>query len=395
MNVAVQVLSYNSNLHPAESVDELINTLDEFASEVRRGLGWDELGLDLRLGSSAIEECRDPEKLKQLAGSLEHNHISVYTLNAFPLSVFQSTVVKDRAYDPDWTTPLRLNDSLDLIRIAMSLSNHDFMTISTLPGSFKPWAYNDQLLRRCARAYGTWAAAAAEMEAECGRWVQLAIEPEPWCFLENTAEVIAFWQGPLMEDGLAACTAALDGDQAAAEAALQRHLGICFDTCHFSLAFEDQVAAVNKLEAAQIPIHKVQFSAALEVRNPHQDPDAVAALQAMQERRFLHQTCVQSDNGSLYKTVDLDQLPQALAHMPTAACVRSHFHIPVFWPAQERGLSSTIADSRRGLDACLAQGASHIAVETYTWSVLADNDNGAIAGTIQELEFLSDLVDDA
>ncbi len=388
----MQTLAYNSNLHPAESVAELIQTLDHFSAAVRAGLAWDALGIDLRLGSQAVRDCQDAAVTKQLRDCLERNHLHAHTINAFPLSPFQSAVVKDQAYTPDWTSRQRLEDSIALIHIALAIHDGDFISMSTLPASYKPWAYNQAALRQCAQAYATWAAAAAQVFRDTGRCVHLAIEPEPWCFLENTHETIYFWQHYLLTDGLHTCAELLDNDLAAARTALQRHLGVCFDTCHVSLAFEDQAQAVARLRAANIPIHKVQFSAAPEIKNPQQQQAAVASLLAMHEPRFLHQSALRSAAGSVFKCVDLDGLAAALERMPTADCVRSHFHIPVFWPSQDAGLSSTIADSIAGLHACVAAGATQIAVETYTWSVLADDDKGAIAGTIHVLEFLADLL---
>ncbi len=388
----MQTLAYNSNLHPAESIDELIDSFAAFSAPVREGLGWDRLGVDLRLGSQAIAECADAKRLDALRASVDKHQLSIHTINAFPLSPFQTEVVKDKAYDPDWTTASRLSDTIALIDIALALCDDELITISTLPCSFKPWAFNQQQLITCAQAFGKWAAAAAQRFHTTGRCVHLAIEPEPWCLIENTAETIAFWNDHLLTHGLAACASVLDNDQEAARSAIQRHLGICFDTCHVSLAYEDQAQAVTQLTAANIPIKKLQFSAALEVKNPHTDIEGLGALLAMDEPRFLHQSAIQTSNASIYKCVDLNQLQSALHHMPNAETVRSHFHIPVFWPKQQQGLSSTIEDSVAGLKSCVQAGCTHVAVETYTWSVLADDEQGAIKGTIQELEFLSEHI---
>lgn len=222
----------------------------------------------------------------------------------------------------------------------------------------------------------------------------LALEPEPWCFLETTHDVVAFWHGALAQHGVAAAAAALDGDRAAASAAIARHLGICWDTCHVSLAFEDQAVAVTRLRAAGVPIAKVQVSAAPEVHDPYADSDGVAALRALAEPRFLHQTAARSTAGSLVKVEDLDQLDALLARLPTASTVRSHFHIPIFKEPQERGLSTTIGDSLAGLRACLADRAQpHVAVETYTWSVIAASEGDPLKGTVRELGFLRGAVD--
>jgi len=52
------------------------------------------------------------------------------------------------------------------------------------------------------------------------------------------------------------------------------------------------------------------------------------------------------------------------------------------------GLSTTITDSLRGLKASIAAGCTHLAVETYTWSILAANERDALAGTVRELAWL-------
>jgi len=386
-------LAYTTNLHPAETVDELCATLDDFAAVARERLGWDRLGLDLRLGSIAIAELAAPEALSRLRATIDRHHLSAHTINAFPLGRFQDAVVKDAAYRPDWRDASRARDTAALIPIVLALSDDALITVSTVPGSYRPWGPQRNDPAAIASALGVWAAQAARAWRDSGRTVVLCPEPEPWCFLETSWDVAWFWTGPLREHGLTACAAALDGDRAAAEAALRRHLGICFDTCHFSLAFEDQAAAVRRLVDAGVGTIKCQFSAAPEVRRPDADATGLAALRALAEPRFLHQTCAASASGSLSKVSDLDQLDACLARLPDANAVRSHFHIPIFRVPTDTGLSTTVADSVAGARACLAAGCTHLAVETYTWSILADQERDALDGTVRELEFLSGVVD--
>jgi hypothetical protein len=139
-------------------------------------------------------------------------------------------------------------------------------------------------------------------------------------------------------------------------------------------------------------IAKCQFSAAPEVRIPARDPDGVAALRALAEPRFCHQTAAGGASGSLAKVEDLDQLDRCLAMLPEAAAVRSHFHIPVFREPSQRGLSTTVRDSLAGLAACRTAGCTHLAVETYTWSILAPTERDALAGTVRELAWLKERI---
>jgi sugar phosphate isomerase/epimerase len=389
----MEPLGYSTNLHAAESVADLCDALWSFAAVARERLGWKRLGVDLRLGSQAIAELAEPAALQRLRATLDEAALSAHTLNGFPLGRFQADVVKREAYLPDWSEPKRLDDTLALLDIALALSDAPLVTISTVPGSYRPFGAGRNDGAAIATALGRWAAAAARRRRDSGRTVVLCPEPEPWCFLEHSHDVAAFWRGPLAAEGLAACTAGLDGDDAAARAALRDHLGVCVDTCHLSLAFEDQAAAVQRMRDAGARIAKCQVSPAPEVLDPGNDAEGVAELRELAEPRFLHQTAARSASGSLSKVEDLDQLDACLARLPGAAAVRSHFHIPLFREPVERGLSSTVRDSLAGLRACLAAGCTHVAVETYTWSVLAKRERDALDGTIRELGFLAGAVD--
>ena len=348
---------YSSNLHPAESVDELIGTIGAFSQEVRRELGWPVLGLDLRLGSRAIRELAAPRSLDRLRHALDQAGCDASTINAFPpRAPFQAAVVKRAAYLPDWTTQERLDDTIAILPIAAALCSHAEVTISTVPGTYRPLNGSRSAERQVAAQLGRWAAAAARFARRHGRQMVLCLEPEPWCMLETSWDVAAFWRGPLQGEGIAAAIAALDGDQAAGRAAIEAHLAVCLDTCHVSLAFEDQAEAVARMVASGARIAKCQFSAAPEVQLPRQDAAGIAALKALAEPRFLHQTAARSLSGSLSRVEDLDQLDACLARLPLAEAVRSHFHIPIFTPQAKHGLSTTIQDSLAGLAAARAHG---------------------------------------
>jgi len=383
-------LAYNSNQHPAESVAEVIAALETFTGPLRERLGWDAIGIDLRLGSQLIGECtRDRHAAGLLRAALDRAGAMAYTINAFPLARFQSEVVKDRAYDPDWTRERRCADSIAAIDLACRLCDAETITISTVPGSYKPWgaAANDREV--IAAAWGRWAGIAAAYRRDHGRRVILCPEPEPRCTLETTAETIAMWRDELASVGHAAAARELGGDETAARAAIAEHLALCYDTCHLSVEFEDQERAAGELATAGVRPTKVQFSACPRVPGGAANREGVASLRAMHEPRFLHQTALRAGTGPVHLIEDLDRLDEGLAACPEADDIRSHFHIPIDADPDAAGLASTVDDSLRGLAACRAQGAEHIAVETYTWSILAD-ERGAFEGTARELEWLAE-----
>jgi hypothetical protein len=380
---AVLPLAYSTNLHAAESAGEIAEALAHFAGPLRQQLGWDRLGVDLRLGSVALRG-----DLVALRRTLDAQGLSAHTINGFPLRPFQASRVKENAYLPDWSDAERLADSLRLIDAALLLSDEMEVTVSTCPGSFRPLGPRRNDVAGFAAALGHWVAEACKARERTGRTVVLCLEPEPWCLLETSWDLAWFWREPLAEHGVATAARRLDGDVELATAAMARHLAVCFDTCHLSLAYEDQASAVTRMQQAGARIAKVQVSAA-----PQADarrPAELAALAAMDEPRFLHQSACVDASGGLSRCVDLDGLAESLARLPQATMVRSHFHVPIDAERLGNGLSTTAPDSRLGLTACLAAGCRHVAVETYTWPLLAAEPSARQAGTERELRVLQE-----
>lgn len=70
-----------------------------------------------------------------LAEALDRNGLEVVTLNGFPCAGFHDEVVGKRVYLPDWTSPLRLEYTLDLVKVLAELMPGDasYGSISTLP----------------------------------------------------------------------------------------------------------------------------------------------------------------------------------------------------------------------------------------------------------------------
>lgn len=381
-------LAYTSNLHPAESVAEICARLGDFTYPLRQRLGWDRIGIDLHLGGAAIRELRDsPGTLERLRRALDRAGAVVPTINAFPLEPFQVAEVKADAYRPDWSQAERLELTLALIAIAPQLSDEAVCSVSTLPGSHKPWGPQANDLAGFARALGIWAGAAAKAAADGHRPVVLCPEPEPWCSLETSSEIATFWRNDLANHACAAASMVLDGDLQAGAGAVAEHLAWCLDTCHVACAFEDPSAAVATATAAGAIPFKVQVSACPELRHP--DAAGLAELRAMHEPRFLHQTAALDQHGTLHQVIDLDHLDE-LPPVAELAHVRSHFHVPLNRDELRPGVHATGAQAIAGAKAALAAGAQHVAVETYTWSILAEAPDDALAGTAAELEWLAD-----
>jgi sugar phosphate isomerase/epimerase len=360
-------LTYCTNIHAGEPLDEVMSSLARHLPAIKARVSADRpLGVGLRLGYAAASRLREPGAMAELKRFLEAGGYYVFTLNGFPYGAFHAKAVKQDAYKPDWSEPRRLayTDSLADTLSELLPAGQDG-SVSTVPCTFKPWAegrleaITDHLIRHVAHL--------AVIARRTGQTIALALEPEPYCYLETIEETVAFFKQRLFDRKGLARLAALTGlSSADAESAMRRHIGVCYDVCHAAVEFEDPKASIAQLRANGILIAKLQLSSALKVASF--DQESARHLAAFAEPVYLHQV-VQKSNGSLRRFVDL---PQALAASGDAAGTewRVHFHVPVFleqmtqFGTTQSFLAEILALHRAD------PISSHLEVETYTWDVL-------------------------
>ncbi|WP_249998116.1 metabolite traffic protein EboE [Actinoplanes sp. M2I2] len=358
-------LSYCTNVHPAEDLAGIIEQLDTYALPIRRRLGSDVLGLGLWLAAPAAAALADDPALRQrLRHELDARGLEVVTLNGFPYEAFQAPVVKHAVYHPDWTSPDRLDYTLDLARVLSDLmpETATYGSISTLPLAWRtPW---DPSRASAARGHLDDLARGLErIAAETGRTIRVGFEPEPGCLIENTTQ---------------AAHLLADVDK--------RWLGVCLDLAHLACAWEQPAAALDRLAAAGVPVVKVQVSAALQADDPLATEDV---LRTYVEPRFLHQT--RSAFGGATDDLDAalgEQLPGPW---------RIHYHVPLH-AVPSAPLTSTVPVLRQAVHELLTRtDCEHYDVETYTWGVLPPDQRPADAagladGIAAELAFARDLM---
>jgi len=368
-------LTYCSNIHPGESWAEVRANFDRHVVAVRDRLRPEgEFGIGLRLSARAAAELSEPAVLAEFQDFLRRERMYVFTLNGFPYGTFHGARVKEDVYLPDWRDPERLrytNQLADLLARLLPPGAADIEgSVSTVPGAFKPALGGRQDVALMVEHLLRHVAHLVELRARSGRLVALALEPEPHCFLETIAEVIAFFEGDLHGSKAVQRTMALTGlDCDAARRALHDHLGVCLDLCHAAVEFEDAADCIRQLDRAGIRVHKMQISAGL--RLPVLDREALAALARFDDPVYLHQVVQRSPDG----IVRFADLPDALASLdgPTAEREwRVHFHVPIFLD-RLAPFASSQAFIREVLAVHRARPvSSHLEVETYTWGVLPE-----------------------
>ncbi len=368
MHLGGAQLTYCTNCHPGESVRDLMEHVNRYASAVRAHVAPHEpFGIGLRVSHEASLALEDRGSLDALRDALATHGLYVFTINGFPYGRFHGARVKERVYRPDWLERDRLLYTDRLARLLSDLVPEGAIgSISTVPGASKDRANDSDSIARMGSLLVEHAATLVDLERKSGRTICLAIEPEPCCFLETVEETVAFFEDALLSRH--ACANLVRRTNIApneAEAALRRHLTVCFDACHAAVEFEDPDEAVERLARAGLRIGKLQLSAGLRIDRPDA---ARAELERFADDVYLHQV-VARRGDSLVRYLDL---PDALRD-PAAANDeewRVHFHVPIF--ARELGAFASTNDF---LEALLARHrkaplSPHLEVETYTWDVL-------------------------
>ncbi len=362
-------LTYCTNIHAGESWAEISASLDQYVPTIKASVSpRGPFGLGLRLSAIAAAELSRPETLQRFQDQLSCLGAYVFTINAFPYGPFHGTRVKEQVYEPDWRTRERLAFTIETARILASLlPEHGFGSISTVPGGFKPLACAPAAMAAVHENLLQAAAGLVALERATGRTIALVLEPEPCCLLETTKETIAFFEDVLLAPAsIARFRQQTTLGAAEAEAALRRHLGVCYDVCHGAVEFEDPVASLRAFHRAGIGTPKIQLSAAIRV--PVMRPPWRAALQRFDTGVYLHQTVVRGRTLECYP-----DLPAAFAALDAGRAEgewRVHCHVPVFLrhlgeiDSTQEALLATLRALRS------EPFAPHLEVETYTWDVL-------------------------
>jgi hypothetical protein len=367
-------LTYSTLVHPADDWEQLYHSLVTYLPQVKaRIAGNRAFGVCLRLSAKSArtlaESAAERDKLKKFLG--DHD-MYVYTVNAFPYGAFKGTVVKEEVYEPDWRSEERTRYTIDVADVLADIGAADTgLSIQTAPLGFKPRvtgsdvvaSYTDHVLRVVAHLVA--------LEARTGRVVQLALEPEPFCFLETTDETVAYFTDHLYSGAAIEKLARLARMPIAeASAALRRHLGIVYDICHQAVEYENIPASLQQLTDAGIPIFKLQEAAALHI--PQVTQPAVDTLKRYAKTIYLTQTLEKRD-GKLTRFLNVDDAIAAFERDPGPREWRTHIHVPVFLDdlGQFRTTRFAIEEALRFHKA--KPLSRHLEVETYTWDMLPDS----------------------
>ncbi len=390
-------LTYCTNIHAGETWADILDGMRRHLPEIKQRVCPDNpFGIGLRLSAAAAETLCDADIFADFEQFLKDGNYYIFTLNGFPYGNFHGSPVKEGAYKPDWTHRSRLDYTNTLAdHLVRWLPDGMEGSISTVPGTFKPWAQGadgDTVIARIVDNMLHHVAHLAGLRATTGKLINLAIEPEPYCLIETIDETVSLFESRLYSDAAAARLCELTGlSRPDAAAALRAHLGVCYDVCHAAVEYEDPTASLAALSQAGIKISKLQLSSA--IRIPSVSSQTAELLKPLDEPVYMHQVIQKGENGLIrYRDV-----PEALQTIDQAHGTqwRIHFHVPIFLEEMEQ-----LDTTQRFLKEVLAIHAKapvtqQLEVETYTWDVLPADQRkvGLSAAIARELNWVRSELD--
>ena len=351
-------LAYCTNIHRGGDWAETFRSLNEHTLRVRERVGAGRpYAIGLRLGDKASRQLGQADELARFRAWLDENDCYVFTINGFPHGNFHRKRVKEQVYQPDWTTPDRVEYTKRLFDILAEISPAESGgSVSTVPCSFKEFISSDEQVEAMRRNLWEVVQHIDALSERSGKDLHLGLEPEPLCYLETSDEMTRFYR-QLRDDR-------------PRDDRLAKRLGINYDTCHLAVEFEEAADALGSLATEGIRISKLHFSSALKVRPSAESLDGLAGFA---EDIYFHQVVAKGADGVLTRYRDLPDALAAAAQGETEGDAewRIHFHVPLHCPPTK--LFDTTADQLQAAIAVLGANpslCSHVEMETYTWEVL-------------------------
>jgi hypothetical protein len=385
-------LAYSTLVHPGDTWEDMRGSLETYAPEVKARVSPDApYGLSLRISAASAQSLvDDPQERARLRRWLIEHDMYVFTVNAFPYGPFKGRVVMEQVYEPDWSTEERVTYTRQVAEILADITPPTVApSIQSAPLAFRPNVRDDGDVEKLTTNLLRVVAHLISLEDRTGRRVKLALEPEPYCYLETTEETVEYFRRHVWSPEGIRTLCALTGLPASeAVGRVRRHLGVVFDICHQSVQFEDIAASLRLLRDAGVPIYKFQAAAALWV--PEVTPAAVSVLSTFTDTIYLSQTTERRD-GQLKRMLNLSDAIQRWHNDPGAPREwRTHFHVPIFLDRL-----GELRTTQPGIEEAIAVHAEtplsdHLEIETYTWDVLpAQLKTGDITDYVtRELEWM-------
>ena len=353
-------LTFCTNIFKSASWEECFSELKKNLPQITQTYQIP-FGIGLKLSNQEVEELLIPHNTKEFNQWLNDNNYYISTINAFAYGEFHGKNNKANIYEPDWTTEKRILYTKNIIELISKLdSKSKNIPISTVPLGFKP-NFSKTEVSTAALNLIHMAQHIDSINKATHKKIILALEPEPACFLETSKDIKEFFSDYLFNSAFY-----LDQNLSPELILLvKEHIGICVDTCHFSVMFNDRVDNIKTILNLGIRIPKVQLSSGLVFSGTEQEFYNI--IKDFDDKIFLHQYSKKTAS----KITHFLDLPNNFEQSSHRSEYRVHFHVPLF--ENNYGVLSGTQEFTKEVIHLFTHECKQdmiFEVETYTFSVL-------------------------
>jgi len=362
-------LTYCTSVHPARTLAQVYANIGTFVLAVKYKVCPDRpFGVGLSLSEPAASELACPKTLCAFRDFLAERGLYVFTLTGDGPSDWSSSAGLEHA------------DRLALILAAL-LPAGVGGTLGTLPRAAR------RRTRRAdssliARRLLEHVAILDRVRDVTGKDMCLAVQAAPSGLLQSAEGSVDFFKDRLYARRAVSFYRALTGLSAGrAEESLRRHVGVCVDSCHLALEYEEPSDALEAFDLAGVKLAKVRLGAGLQVDWRGGRARGLDDLRRLARiARFSH--VVENRRGRLRRFEGLSQALQA-EDSEAARTWRVHFHALLAQP-KVGDLSGTQSEVEELLRLLRVRGDVHLEVEPRSWRVLSLDRPGGVVDTLCE-----------
>lgn len=373
-------LAYSTTIHPSDGWESVLTNLKQYVPPLKAKLSPDQaFGIGLRLSNRESLELLQRNRLNLFQDFLIRRGLYVCTMNGLAYGPFHKRAVKHKLHAPDWRKRQRVRYTLRLVGILADLLPEGMEgSILTTPLSYKPWLgweveeHTWELLTRHVVEVAT---ELVRLYQTQGKLIHLDIKPEAEGLIENSTELVQFYEEWLLPFGAPILAQKLEISVEQAETHLLDHIRFCWDTSQSAIAYERPHYVLARLMASGIKVGKIQVSSAIKAFLPEKRSRRAALAQSLRpfaEPTYLHQVIQRNKSGRIRQYSDL-HLALAEIQNRSATEWRINFRLPLF--IEGYGEFASTQEHILQILALLRTKSftRHLEIESYTWDVLPAN----------------------
>lgn len=383
-------LTYCTNIHINTNWEESLHNLNRYTISIKKSIAPNkEFGIGLCLSNTIVDNLITAQNITLFKNWLVFNNMYVLTLNGFVYKHFHKKNIKENIYKPDWSTEERLLYTKKLIHLFSNIITKKNGSISTVPICYKKTMDNYKeryrILQKSIINLMEITKLLVTISKEKKINLYLCLEPEPDCFLENTNDILNFYNHYLIPYGSEYLNKNYKYPINYAKKQICKYIQICYDVCHFAIQYEKPEETFTTLRKNKITIGKIQLSSLLNIQTPKNKKikfKKTKQLHIYSKTQFLHQTRThdktknQINYPDLLKIIDIKHITDVKKYN-----WRIHYHIPLY-----RKTYNAYNTSQEYIKKVIQQldpkKEHHLEIETYTWEALHKKQNIDVVGSI-------------